>query len=87
MEARREGYRSHVQDLSLRFAQRVTIRLQRGSGVNDTRQPRGGDTPSAQPQTPTTPTVRPLDPPPTPRTDPTPSSPSTPGRDFIPVGI
>ncbi len=87
LEARREGYRSHVQDLSLRFAQRVTIRLQRGSGVNDTRQPRGGDTPSAQPQTPTTPTVRPLDPTPTPRVDPTPSNPSTPGRDFIPVGI
>ncbi len=91
LEARREGYRTLVQDLSLRFAQRVTMRLERGSGVHDTRASRR-DTQ----QTPTTPVARPsADPPSTPTTPTrpanpsttTPGNPSTPGRDFVPVQL
>ena len=39
LEARLDGYRTVVQDLSLSFPQRVRLTLERGSGVDDRRRP------------------------------------------------
>lgn len=40
IEARLEGYRTRIQDLSLQYEQNVTIQLERGAGTDDVRRPR-----------------------------------------------
>ncbi len=75
LEARHSGYRTHVQDLVLIYAQRVNITMRRGSGVDDQRRstPRVDNTPTTRPSDPptTTPTT-------TPPATPTPTTPTTP---------
>jgi serine/threonine-protein kinase len=50
LEARREGYRTVVQDLVLSYGQRITIELDRGRGVDDRRR---GERPSGSEMSPT----------------------------------
>ncbi|MCA9612279.1 MAG: hypothetical protein KC586_05930, partial [Myxococcales bacterium] len=48
LEARKDGYRTFVQDLVLRYEQTVTLRLERGRGTDDRRASRRGTAPVAE---------------------------------------
>ncbi|MEZ4253344.1 MAG: protein kinase, partial [Polyangiales bacterium] len=57
LEARKDGYRTFVQDLVLRYEQTVTLRLERGRGTDDRRASRRGTEPAAETMTTTTTTM------------------------------
>jgi hypothetical protein len=77
LEARHEGYTTYIQDLTLRYAQRVRIRLERGTGTDDRRASRSGRTKTKRTsvETPTKTAGAPETPSPekTPATEPTPA--------------
>ncbi|MCB9602540.1 MAG: serine/threonine protein kinase [Sandaracinus sp.] len=54
LEARKDGYRTFVQDLVLRYEQTVTLRLERGRGTDDRRASRRGTEPVMEATTTTT---------------------------------